>query len=165
MNKLTSMANTCLLVLLLGLTIIAATGCDSPQKKVDPLKVADVGNDSVESLRDDGIIERKNKKKAEIIEEKIGPGWEELGRVSANWAVQSNGKLIILGFNGLDLYLYAKCLGNDIVYQATTKKIEEWGEAENDLELVIKGNYSAYYQGEEYHFNATALHGWYFNLP
>ena len=124
------------------------------------------GNDSAESLRDNGIIEKKKKKKkAEIIEEKIGPGWEELGRVNAIWAVQSNGELTIIGLSRLDLYLYAKSFGNDIIYQATTKKIEEWGEAENDLELVIKGNYSAYYQGEEYHFNATALNGWYFNLP
>lgn len=165
MKRLSSVANTCLFYLLLTIAFIGVAGCETNQKKVDSLDTTDVVNDSTESLRGE-ITQVTNKKtKEEIIEEKIGSGWEELGRVNASLAVKSNGELTILGLNGLYLYLYAKNIGDDVIYQATTRKIEDWGDTENDLELVTKGDFYAYYRGEEYHFNATALSGWYFNLP
>ena len=159
------MAKFRLLFFLFCLTLIGITSCDSIQKRVASSDTTDIVDDSVKSLMVDNTEGRNKKNKVEIIEEKIGPGWEELGRVKASCAVLVDGELKLLELNGLSLYLYAKIIGNDIIYQATTKKIEDWGDVENDLELVIKGDFVAYYLGEAYHFNATALKGWYFNLP
>lgn len=161
------MERLCLLGLLLGLIFTALTSCDGVQKKGNSIDMKGEANDSIESIRD-GISEVKNNKtKMEIIEERIGPGWEGVGRVNASPAVQVNGKLTFFGsVNSHSLYLYAKSIGNNIVYQATSKKIEDWDDAENDLGLVTKGDYSVYddNRGEVYHFNAT-VDCWYFNLP
>lgn len=153
--------------LLFGLTFIALASCDGVQNKVNSISMQSASGDYTESRIDDVVGGKNKKTKAEIIEEKIGPGWEGLGPVQASNAVKIDGRLVMLTKNSLTIYLYAKSIGNDIIYLATTTRIEDWGDESLEQELVSKGDFSTYdNRGEEYHFNATSFGGtYYFNLP